>query len=125
MNFVAFISLNSYGIGIIIRDDAGSFVVAHSQQIQRLVDPYRGELMAAKAGTLFALKFGLELLELKVDAKNVWKSISKGKQDRSYTGNIVRDIHLYSSWVRNCRCKFVPRQCNRMADVLANYAKDI
>lgn len=81
--------------------------------------------MAAKAGILFALKLGLELLELEVDVKNVWTSIAQGIRDRSYNGNIVRDIHLYGSWVRNFICRFVPRQCDRIADVLANYAKDI
>ena len=50
---------------------------------------------------------------------------SKAKPDRSYTGNIIRDIHLYSTLFRNFRCKFVLRQCDRVVDVLANFVKDI
>ena len=63
-------------------------------------------------------------MELEVDAKNVWRSITEGEHDRSYGGNILRDIFAYCSGFSSFKCKFVARQCNRVADVLANSAKD-
>ena len=67
----------------------------------------------------------MEQVELEVDAKNVWKSILESENDRPCAWNIVRDIYWYSSWFRNFRCKFVLRQCNRVADIFASYAKNI
>ena len=42
----------------------------------------------------------------------------------SYSGNIQRDIYLYSSWFLCFECKHVPRSCNRAADAIAKFAKD-
>ena len=50
VDFVAFVGSDSYGVGIIIRNDAGEFLAARSQQVPSLVDPYTGELMALGAG---------------------------------------------------------------------------
>ena len=53
-----------------------------------------GEFQASKFGIQFAQELGLERVELEVDAKNMWRSISKGKQDRSYGRNILTDIFV-------------------------------
>ena len=124
VDFAALVRSDSYGVGTIIRNDAGEFLAACSQ-VPGLVDPYIGESMAAKSSMLFALELGLDQVKLEVDAKNVWKSITKGENDRSYACNIVRDIYVYSSWFRNFRVKFAPRQCNKVADVLLSCAKNI
>ena len=70
------------------------------------------------------MKLGKYKVELEVEARNVWKSIEEGDQDRSYGGNTLRDIFLCSSYFSGFRCNFVPSQCNRVADALANYAKE-
>ena len=48
----------------------------------------------------------------------------KRQGDRSYNGNIFRDILLYSSCFRSFKYNFVPRHCNRAANLLANSARD-
>ena len=58
--------------------------------------------MAAKQGLLFALELGKDKAELEV-----WKSI-EGDQDRSYGGNILRDIFMYNSYFSEFRCMTLP-----------------
>ena len=97
VDFVAFTSLNDYGICVIIRDEFGQFKAARVQRFEGSVAPYLGESKAAKYGILLAQELGIQRIKLEVDAKNVWKSISEGDQDRSYGGNILTDIFVYSS----------------------------
>ena len=124
VDFAAFTSTNHYGTGAIIRDEHGQFVAARVQRFVGGISPYLGELQAAKFGIQLAQELGLDSVELEVDAKNIWRSITEGEQDRSYGGNILRDIFAYYMSFRSFKCKFAPRQCNRVADVLANSAKD-
>ena len=47
-----------HGNGVIIKDSSGAFIAAHSQRGDYAVDPYVGELLAARDGLLLGvLKF--------------------------------------------------------------------
>ena len=80
---------------MIIRDDMGQFVAARTQKIAGPVEPYVGELVAAKHGLLFALELGKDRAELEVDVRNVCKSIAESDQNRSYGSNILRDFFFF------------------------------
>ena len=67
----------------------------------------------------------MQRIKLEVDARNVWKSISEGEQDRSYGGNILRVIFVYSSSFFNFKCNFMPRQYNLVADTLEKCRKGL
>ena len=96
VDFVAFTSLGWYGTGVIVRDEFEHFVAAQVQRIEGYIAPSMGELVAAKMGIL-ARELGKNRIELEVDAKNVWKSISESEVDKSYGGNILSDIFVYGS----------------------------
>ena len=106
----------------------GQFVAARTQKIAGPVEPYVGELVAAKHGLLFALELGKDRAELEVDVRNVCKSIAESDQNRSYGSNILRDFFFfffgYSSCYSEFRCNFGPRQYNGVADALTNYARE-
>ena len=78
-----------------------------------------------KVGIQFAKELGKQRVELEVDAKNVWRSISEGEQAQSYGGNILKDTFVFSSSFSSFKCNYVPRQCNRVANTLPNATKDI
>ena len=124
VDFAAFPSINSAGIGMVLRDDIGSFMAARTQRLDGEGDPYIGKLLAARAGLLLAWDLGFEKVELETDALNVYRSIKDGIEDISYNGNILRDIFLYSSWFKCFDCMFAPRCCNKFADAVANHGKD-
>ena len=48
-----------------IRGEIGRFVVARSQRFDNVVDPYIGEMIAARAGLLLAWDVGFLKLSLK------------------------------------------------------------
>ena len=93
----AFTSLNCCDIGVIIRYEFGQFKAAHVQRFEGSIAPYLGELTAAKCGILLAQELGSQRIELEVDARSIWKSISEDDQDRFYGGNILIYIFVYSS----------------------------
>ena len=89
------------------------------------MNPYAGELIAVKEGLMFAIRLGFDKVVLEGDALNVISSITDNVEDRSYNGNILGKINLYSSFFRSFVCKAIPRHCNKVADALTNYANSI
>ena len=75
-------------------------------------------------GLFLALELGLTKVELEGNSINVWRSIKVKEGDRSYNGNILRDILLFSSCFRSFKYNFVSGHCNRVADMLAKSGKD-
>ena len=71
VDFVAFQSSNSYGIGVVICHDERHFVAVRTQRLDGSVDPYVGEKMAARTGILLAWELGMSKVELEGDAINV------------------------------------------------------
>ena len=61
---------------------------------------------------------------LEGDAFNLCRSIREETKNKSNNGDILKDIYLFSSQFKCFECKMVPRHCNRVADIMANYAKD-
>ena len=86
VDFAAFTSTNHYGTSAVNRDKHGQFVATRVQIFVCGISSYLGELQAAKFGIQLAQELGLDRVELEVDAKNVWRSITEGEQDRSYGG---------------------------------------
>ena len=84
-------------------------------------DAPKAELFAAKEGLIFA-GFRRVRVILEGDASNVYTSIEGSAEDLSYDGSILRDIVMYASWFDSFTCGSIPRDCNRVADVLAHKA---
>ena len=54
VDFTAFSADNLQGLGAITRDANGGFIAARSQRGDGMLDPYIGELLAAKVGLFLA-----------------------------------------------------------------------
>ena len=124
VDYAAFPTNNTHGIGIIIKDSNAIFVAAQSWQQNGMLDPFEGELKAARDGLRLAFKLGLAKIVLESDSMLIWRSIRDEEVFRSYRSNIMKDILYYSYSFRSFKCGFAPRHCNRAAYTLANFAKD-
>ena len=120
-----FSSLNSSGFGAILRNEKGEVMTAMVAKGPEMFCSTEAELLACRKAIEFAMDAGFLELVIEGDNSLAMTAISSLKIDQSLLGNVVRDIqHLICTlqWVRiDC----VRRGGNRVAHVLAQFARDI
>ncbi|XP_045822258.1 uncharacterized protein LOC123915155 [Trifolium pratense] len=117
---------NRTWIGICIRDDQGSFVLAKTEWFSPILDINTEEAV----GLLHALKWVQELqlenVDFELDSKNVVAKFHSKARDISGLGYVIKDCqYIHNSHFRNSRVEFVRRQANEAAHVLANVASSL
>ena len=127
LNFDAavFSSLNSSGFGAIIRNEKEELMAAMAAKGPKVFCSTEVELHACRKAIEFAVDAGFSELVIERDNSSAMTAISTLKIDQSLLGNVVGDIqHLIRNlqWVRiDC----VRRGGNRVAHVLAQFARNI
>ena len=120
-----FSGLNRFGFGAIIRNEEGEVVAAMAAKGPEVSCSMEAELLACRKAIEFAMDAGFLELVIEGDNSSVMTTISTMKIDQSLLGNVVGDIqHLIRNllWVRiDC----VRRGGNRVAHVLARFARNI
>jgi hypothetical protein len=112
--------LNRIGIGMCIRDDSGTFVLAKTEWISPLCDVHVGEAL----GLLSALEWVHELqlgpIDFELDAKRVVDRFLSTNNDVTEFGSIINNCRtLFGLYYENSSVEFVRRQANEVAHVLS------
>ena len=127
LNFDAaiFSGLNRSRFGAIICNEKGEVMAAMAAKGPKVSCSMEAELLACRKAIEFAMDAGFSELVIEGDNSSVMTTISTMKIDQSLVGNVVGDIqHLIRNllWVRmDC----VRRGGNRVAHVLAQFARNI
>ena len=127
LNFDAavFSGLNRSGFSVIIRNEKGEVMAAMAAKGPEVFCSMEAELLACRKAIEFTVDAGFSELVIEGDNSSVMTTISTMKIDQSLLGNVVGDIqHLIRNllWVRiDC----VRRGGNRVAHVLAQFARNI
>ncbi|XP_075658561.1 uncharacterized protein LOC142628338 [Castanea sativa] len=127
LNFDAamFSSLNRSGYGAIIHNQKGEVMAAMAAKCPKVVCSEEAKLLTCRKAIEFAVGVGFSELVIDGDNSLAMTAISTPKIDQSMLGNVVRDIqHLLRNlhWVRvDC----TRRGENRVAHVLAQFARII
>ena len=120
-----FSGLNSSGFGAIILNEKGEVMVAMAAKGPEVFCSTEAELITCRKAMEFAVDAGFSELVIEGDNSSTMTAISSLKIDQSLLGNVVGDIqHLIRNlqWVRiDC----VRRGGNRVAYVLAQFARNI
>ncbi|GAU35225.1 hypothetical protein TSUD_205010 [Trifolium subterraneum] len=118
--------LNKVGIGVCIRDDQGSFVLAKTEWFSPITNVDIGEAL----GLLHAMKWiqdlQLEHVDFELDSQIVVTKFHSKNRDESELGDIIKDCRtMFNTHFRNSRVEFIRRQANEVAHVLAREATSL
>ena len=120
-----FSSLNRSSYGAIIRNEKGEVMAAMTAKGLKVFCSEEVELLACRKAIEFAVDVGFSELVIEGDNNSAMKVISTLKIDRSMLWNVIGDIqHLIRNlhWIEiDC----IRRGGNRVAHVLAQFAKNI
>lgn len=124
-NIVAsfFEHLNKVGLGMCMRDENGTFVLAKQEYFSPICEVHIEEVL----GLLFALDWVHELnigpVNFELDAKRVVDSFNSQNCDAMEFGNIISHCKsLCINFYENSSVGFVRRQANKAAHMLAKAA---
>jgi len=109
-------------LGVIARDNSGSFLGARSVTKQVRADPTMAEVMAALLALQFSKEAGFLDVILEGDAAKVINEINSGPPYPSRIGHFLEHIHLEMGCFRSVVFSFIPRECNNVAHTLAKEA---
>lgn len=81
------------GIGVVIRDSAGSIIASLFSFIPLTPDPLLGEVVAALRATSLCAELGLHQIIFEGDTLAVVKAVQQKEESWSSTGMVIRDIN--------------------------------
>ena len=120
-----FSGLNRSGYGAIIHNEKCEIMAAMAAKSPEVFCSEEAELLACRKAIKFAVDTGFSELVIEGDNNSAMTTISTLKIDHSLLGNVVGDIqHLLQNlhWVWIDR---ISRGGNRVAHVLAQFARNI
>ncbi|KAL5566623.1 hypothetical protein UlMin_029787 [Ulmus minor] len=115
-------NLKSYGLGAVIRDSAGSLIVAGVWPGQYASSVGQAELMAVKAGLQMAKEYGLSFLIVYCDAVNKVAKLKLNSLPTNEDGIVINDIKQLASTLNVVSFNYFSRTYNRVAHCLARNA---
>uniref|UniRef100_A0A803PV21 Reverse transcriptase n=1 Tax=Cannabis sativa TaxID=3483 RepID=A0A803PV21_CANSA len=110
---------NCFGVGIIIRDQAGYLVEAVSTRKIGVVTPEIAEVIGVKEALSWIKNHDLSDVEIESDSLVVVQAINGEVQMPSQFGMIVQDCRLMISTLNNVLISFVKRSANKAAHCVA------
>jgi ribonuclease HI len=110
------------GIGIIIRDDHGECCATKSWTRMGLLDPTAVEATAAFMAIQMCIVLGMQQVQFEVDARVVVDAVNRGESSENHWGHLVADILIGLQDILQWKMRYVPREVNRGAHVLAKMA---
>ncbi|KAL0010086.1 hypothetical protein SO802_005194 [Lithocarpus litseifolius] len=111
--------------GAVIRNEHGEVMAALSAMGPSVSCSEDAETMACRKAVEFAVDAGFSELMIEGKSVNVMKAISSSILDLSVVGNVVADIQWIIRGLRRVSFNWVKRDCNRVAHVLAIYARNL
>ncbi|XP_042972982.1 uncharacterized protein LOC122304783 [Carya illinoinensis] len=109
------------GIGVVIRDSDGLFVVTLCSSMDLDTDPLLGEAVVARRATSFCAELGLNDIILEGDSLAMVKAVQHREDSWSSSGIIIRDVKLMLSKTCHWSIHYVPREVNVIAHHLAKF----
>ena len=110
------------GVGVVIRDEGGSCLVAAAHHYAYAASVVHMEAEAARAGILLALQHSYDTIDLECDNSMVVNLLLSGMEDRSEIGCIIGDCKSYLTCFRSIQVSHVFREANGVANRLAHLA---
>ena len=124
-NAAIFSGLNRSGFGAIIRNEEGEVMAAMVAKGPEVSCSMEAELLACRKAIEFAVDAGFSELVIEGDNSSIMTTISTMKIDQSLLGNVVGDIQYLIRNLLWVRIDCVRKGGNRVAYVLAQFARNI
>ena len=127
LNFdvVMFSGLNISGFGAIIRNEKGEVMATMVAKGPKVFCSEEVELLACRKAIEFAVDVGFSELVIEGDNSSAMKAISTLKDDRSMLWNVIEDIQHLLRNLQGVKIECTRRGGNRVACVLAQFARNI
>jgi ribonuclease HI len=114
---------NMVGIGMCIRDENGTFVLAKQEFFSPICEVHIGEALGLLSALDWVHNLNLGPVDFEMDAKRVVDSFNSRNCDVTEFGSIIEHCKsLCSNFYENSRVEFVRRQANEVAHNLAKAA---
>jgi len=120
-----FKEINSYSIGVVIRNDKGQLMRAMSKKLELPLGALEVEAKAVEEGAMLAKDFDLSHIIIEGDAQTVMSALAGHTSPPSTIQNIIARARQrtlnFSAW----KATHVRRNCNQAAHLMARNAKFI
>ncbi|CAI9755784.1 unnamed protein product [Fraxinus pennsylvanica] len=110
------------GLGLVIRDELGSFVAARIVPVQGIVDPLIAEALGVREALSWIKSSSFEVRTVELDALMVYTALQNKGVDNSYFGAIIEECRLLARDLPNLNFHWVRRLANQVAHTLAKAA---
>ncbi|KAL8496459.1 hypothetical protein ACS0TY_020248 [Phlomoides rotata] len=111
------------GVGMVVRDDDGSFVVYRTFLVDGLFDVDEGETMTLYEALQWLHNLGFEKVIMEVDSKTVADAFNNSSCDISSFGDCISRSKLLLKFRPNISAHFVCRNANELAHRLASASR--
>lgn len=106
--------------GFVIRDSDGDVVSSGKGKVNHLLGAFQAEIIACLHGIQEAARLGISNLILETDALQVKYAFYSNDYDATSSGGLIAEMKfLVQANFHWFKCDFVPRECNRVAHVIA------
>jgi len=115
--------LNKVGIGMCIRDENGTFVLAKQEYFSPICEVHIGEALGLLSALDWVHELNIGPVDFELDAKRVVDSFNSQNCDATEFGNIISYCKsLCINFYENSSVEFIRRQANEAAHKLAKAA---
>jgi hypothetical protein len=106
--------------GFVIRDSDGDVVSSGRGKVNHLLGAFQAEIISCLHGIQEAIRLGISNLILETDALQVKQAFYSHDYDATSSGGLLVELKYLAQVNFNCfQCDFVPRECNRVAHLIA------
>ena len=120
-----FFGLDRTRFGAVVRNDKGEVMAAMLAKGPPVFCSEEAEFLACRKAIEFATDVGFSESNFEGDNSSVMQAISSPNEDESLMGNVVGDIQQMLRGLHWVNVEFTRRGGNKVAHVLAQYAKNI
>jgi ribonuclease HI len=115
--------LNRTGIGVCIRDEFGTFILAKIIPISPKLSVDTGEALALYHALEWLSDMAFDSVDFCSDSKSIIDAFNQSRMDVTETGHILSACrHLFQAHFTNSKVEFNRRQANEVAHTLAGVA---
>ncbi|XP_040361720.1 uncharacterized protein LOC121049178 [Rosa chinensis] len=113
---------NRGGVGVVIRDHAGTFKAATMKQLDQVVSPFHAELLALYEGVKLAQALQYDKVESETDCLLLVHALKQEATDCSNLGFMLEEVKELLRGHVHYMISFVPRDANMMAHRIASHS---
>jgi ribonuclease HI len=119
----AFLNVSSNGgLGGVIRDSAGMFIVGFAKSVHHVGSAYQVELLGIKEALIFLSSLPRQSTLMVSDCLMAIHAIHAAEMEQSLVTQTLKDIQELLLQLPHVTLSFEPRQTNRVAHSLASHA---